>query len=342
MAIREMLERLERDTLSPRAAFSDAHRGRDRNEDPDPWRPAFQRDRDRILHCKAFRRLAHKTQVFLAPIGDHYRTRLTHTLEVAQIARTIARALALNELLAEAIALGHDLGHTPFGHSGEEVLDGIVPGGFNHYRQSLRVVEVVENDGLGLNLTAEVKDGIIKHSKGRHGDIFRKGKQRAITLEGDVVRAADLIAYVSHDIDDAFRAGMLKPADAPPHVRVFLEQTHSDRLRILITDVIEKSLASGLEEMGMTEEIVTLAQDTREFLFRAVYKSEVNSREFAKVEKILSELWRHVRSSPERYLRVRPEEPIEPQVTDFVAGMTDRYALSLYQQVFLPRPWPAV
>jgi len=341
-SLRETLERLERESLHPSAAFSDDHHGRHRAEARCSVRPDFQRDRDRILHSKAFRRLAHKTQVFLAAVGDHYRTRLTHTLEVAQIARTIARALRLNEVLAEAIALGHDLGHTPFGHAGEKVLDGHVPGGFNHYRQSLRVVEVVENDGAGLNLTLDVRDGIVKHSKGRHGDIFRKDKKkRAITLEGDVVRAADLIAYVSHDIDDAFRAGLLEPSDAPPEVRDYLERPHSERLSHLVTDVIELSLDADLAEIGMTGTTVDLASATREFLFQAVYLNESTAGEFRKVEKLLCELWDRVRESPERFISVRDSEPLERQVTDFVAGMTDRYALALHAQLFTPRPWVA-
>lgn len=339
-SLRQSLEQIEHETLSPLASFSDSTRGRDRDEDPCPVRPTYQRDRDRVLHSKAFRRLAHKTQVFLAPVGDHYRTRLTHTLEVAQIARTIAQSLRLNQTLAEAIALGHDLGHTPFGHAGEEVLNRHVPGGFNHYRQSLRVVEVVENEGRGLNLTVEVRDGIVKHSKGRHGDIFRREpKKRAITLEGDVVRAADLIAYVSHDIDDAFRAGMLKPEDAPPNVRSYLERSHSDRLSLFVSEVIEHSLANQLSEIGATSETVTLAVDTREFLFQAVYKNEVTSREFAKVEKLLREIWDHVRERPDRYILLREGESTDAQVTDFVAGMTDRFALAFHAEVFTPKPW---
>ena len=218
--IREMLENIERDTLVPRAARSAETRGRDREEPEDDLRPSYQRDRDRIIHCKAFRRLKHKTQVFLAPEGDHYRTRLTHVLEVTQIARTIAKSLRLNEVLTEAIGLGHDLGHSAFGHAGEAALNKLVNGGFDHYRQSVRVVEVLENDGRGLNLTIEVRDGILKHSKGEKGELLRtRPKSRALTLEGDIVRISDIIAYVNHDIDDGIRAGILTEDDIPKTIR---------------------------------------------------------------------------------------------------------------------------
>src|SRR5687767_6181268 len=220
MTIREMLERIEHDTLVPRAAKSSETRGRDRLEPEDDLRPSYQRDRDRIIHSKAFRRLKHKTQVFLAPEGDHYRTRLTHVLEVTQIARTIAKSLRLNEVLTEAIGLGHDLGHSAFGHAGEAALNKLVRGGFDHYRQSVRVVEKLENDGRGLNLTVEVRDGILKHSKGEKGELLRKRpKARALTLEGDIVRISDIIAYVNHDIDDGIRAGIISENDIPKDIR---------------------------------------------------------------------------------------------------------------------------
>src|SRR5919201_5853874 len=216
MSIREQLEQREREILAPQAAKSADSRGRTREEPEDPIRPAFQRDRDRVIHCKAFRRLIHKTQVFFAPAGDHYRTRLTHTLEVSQIARSIAKVLRLNEELTEAIALGHDLGHTPFGHAGERVIDSLMPGGFNHYEQSLRIVDRLENNGMGLNLTWEVRDGIAKHSKGKLGaPVGQPLSLRAATLEAQIMRVADLIAYVNHDIDDATRAGLLNVADLP-------------------------------------------------------------------------------------------------------------------------------
>src|SRR3954462_8579268 len=240
MTIREQLERRERETLAPQAAKSAQTRGRLRVEQEDDVRPAFQHDRDRIIHSKAFRRLKHKTQVFFAPAGDHYRTRLTHTLEVSQIARTIAKVLQLHEELTEAIALGHDLGHTPFGHAGERVLDGIIPGGFNHYEQSLRIVDVLENDRQGLNLTWEVRDGIARHSKGKHGmPVGALPEHRASTIEGQVARVADIVAYVNHDIDDSQRAGILNTEDLPPSAVKLLGNTSSARIGTMVRDVVE-------------------------------------------------------------------------------------------------------
>src|SRR5512141_2704062 len=240
-----MLEALEEKTLHPRAARSAQSRGRDRPEPPDVERPAFQRDRDRIVHCKSFRRLAGKTQVFLAPRGDHYRTRLTHTLEVAQVGRSIARALLLNEMLVEAMVMGHDLGHTPFGHAGERLLAELVPGGFHHVVQSLRVVEVLEKEGAGLNLTREVRDGILRHSKGR-GNVLLKGSgEKALTLEAEVVRIADIVAYVNHDLDDAVRAGLLEETAVPADIRDVLGTRHARRLATLIGDVIRASDLDG-------------------------------------------------------------------------------------------------
>src|ERR1700733_16265786 len=237
LTIREQLEIRERETLAPEAAKSADSRGRLRPEVEDDVRPAFQRDRDRIIHCKAFRRLEHKTQVFFRPTGDHYRTRLTHTLEVAQIARTIAKVLRLHEELTEAIALGHDLGHTPFGHAGERIIDQLMPGGFNHYEQSLRIVDLLENDGRGLNLTWEVRDGIAKHSKGKSGaPVGMSEALRASTIEGQIMRVADIIAYVNHDIDDATRAGLLTPADLPPEPVRILGSTSSARIATLVKD----------------------------------------------------------------------------------------------------------
>src|SRR5881397_1045759 len=243
-SLRHQLEQRERDILAPGAAKSADSRGRLRGEKEDDVRPAFQRDRDRIIHCKAFRRLKHKTQVFFAPAGDHYRTRLTHTLEVSQIARTIAKVLRLHEELTEAIALGHDLGHTPFGHAGERVIDRLMPGGFNHYEQSLRIVDLLENDGRGLNLTWEVRDGIAKHSKGRSGaPVGMADALRASTIEGQIIRIADLIAYVNHDIDDATRAGLLSAEDLPKEPVRILGPTSSARIATLVKDVVIETMA---------------------------------------------------------------------------------------------------
>src|SRR5499426_3092183 len=250
--LREQLEARELEALAPQAARSRDSRGRLKAETEDDVRPAFQRDRDRIIHCKAFRRLKHKTQVFFAPTGDHYRTRLTHTLEVSQIARTIAKVLRLHEELTEAIALGHDLGHTPFGHAGERVIDGLMPGGFNHYEQSLRVVDVLENDGKGLNLTWEVRDGIAKHSKGKSGSpVGMAPAFRSSTIEGQIMRVADLIAYVNHDIDDATRAGILKADDLPRPLVDALGPSSSARLGTLVRDVVSQTLEGGLTEIRM-------------------------------------------------------------------------------------------
>src|ERR671918_640437 len=250
MTIREQLERREREILAPQAAKSADSRGRQRAELEDPIRPAFQRDRDRIIHCKAFRRLKHKTQVFFAPTGDHYRTRLTHTLEVSQIARSIAKVLQLNEELTEAIALGHDLGHTPFGHAGERVLNGLIPGGFNHYEQSLRIVDVLEKDGRGLNLTWEVRDGIARHSKGKHGvPVGADPAHRASTIEGQIARVADIIAYVNHDIDDAVRAGLLRPEDLPRERMRVLGSSSSERIGTMVSDVVVQTLDAALGEV---------------------------------------------------------------------------------------------
>src|SRR6202795_4958155 len=257
MTIREQLEAREQGTLAPQAAKSADSRGRLRPEPEDDVRPAFQHDRDRIIHSKAFRRLKHKTQVFFAPTGDHYRTRLTHTLEVSQIARTIAKVLRLQEELTEAISLGHDLGHTPFGHAGERVLDRLMPGGFNHYEQSLRIVDVLENDGRGLNLTWEVRDGIAKHSKGKSGaPVGMSDELRASTIEGQIMRVADLIAYVNHDIDDATRAGLLKPEDLPADAVRTLGASSSSRIGTLVTDVVTETLAGGMTEIRMSERVL--------------------------------------------------------------------------------------
>src|SRR4051812_25300936 len=256
-SLREELEQRELEILAPQAAKSVNSRGRLRPEVEDDVRPAFQRDRDRIVHSKAFRRLKHKTQVFFAPAGDHYRTRLTHTLEVSQIARTISKVLRLHEELTESIALGHDVGHTPFGHAGERVLDAIVPGGFRHYEQSLRIIDVLENDGRGLNLTWEVRDGIGRHSKGKNGSpVGLPPDQRSGTLEGQVMRVADLIAYVNHDFDDAVRAGVLQEVALPAMARTVLGTTSSARIASMVKDVVTATQAGGLTEIRMSDDVL--------------------------------------------------------------------------------------
>jgi dGTPase len=340
--IREQLEARERQTLVAQAARSADSRGRLRPEAEDEVRPAFQRDRDRIIHSKAFRRLKHKTQVFFRPTGDHYRTRLTHTLEVSQIARTIAKVLRLHEELTEAIALGHDLGHTPFGHAGERVIDRLMPGGFNHYEQSLRIVDALENDGRGLNLTWEVRDGIAKHSKGKAGSpVGMAESQRASTMEGQIMRVADLIAYVNHDIDDAIRAGILTAEDLPAAAVQILGRSSSARISLLVRDVVTETLAGGLAEIRMSEPALGAMLELRSFLFTAVYENTVATAEFRKASDILSGLWEKVREQPLEFLDARTieNEGLDAAARDFVAGMTDRYAVRLFEQLFIPKPW---
>jgi len=342
VTLREQLELRERDTLAREAARSAESRGRQRWEPDDEVRPSFQRDRDRIIHCKAFRRLKHKTQVFFAPTGDHYRTRLTHTLEVSQIARTIAKVLRLHEELTEAIALGHDLGHTPFGHAGERVLDQLVPGGFSHYEQSLRIVDRLENDGQGLNLTWEVRDGIAKHSKGRQGaPVGMPAQLRASTLEGQTMRVADLIAYVNHDIDDATRAGLLRSEDLPRDLIEVLGTSSSARIGTLVKDVVKETVAGGLTEIRMGEPVLDAVLRLRAFLFAAVYENDVATAEFKKASDILTGLWERVRERPDEFLdrRTLETEGRDAAARDFVAGMTDRYAVRLFEQLFIPKPW---
>ncbi len=342
MGIREELEQREREILAPRAAKSADSRGRLRPEPEDPIRPAFQRDRDRVIHSKAFRRLKHKTQVFFAPAGDHYRTRLTHTLEVSQIARSVSKVLRLNEELTEAIALGHDLGHTPFGHAGERVLQQLVPGGFEHYEQSLRIVDVLEHDGQGLNLTWEVRDGIARHSKGKHGvPVGADPAHRASTIEGQVARVADIIAYVNHDIDDAVRAGLLRDDDLPKERVEVLGRTSSERIGRMVTDVVMNTLDGGLSEVRMSDEMLRATIGLRSFLFDAVYENDVATAEFKKAAGILGGLWEKVREDPEQFLdhRVMAAEGLDAAARDFLAGMTDRYAVNLYEQLFIPKPW---
>lgn len=322
-------ETVERQILSPRAAFSADSRGRERPEEPCPYRTCYQRDRDRVLHCKSFRRLKHKTQVFLAPEGDHYRTRLTHTLEVSQIARTIARALRLNEDLTEAVALAHDLGHTPFGHAGERCLDGQIEGGFRHYEQSVRVVERLENTGRGLNLTYEVRDGILCHTRG----------PEAATLEGRIVRWADRIAYINHDMDDAIRAGVLQEADIPLEIHMALGDCTGARIDTLVTAMIR---GSG-EGIGMDPAVEPYFWDLHEFMYAYLYHNPKAKSEESKVEGILSALFRyyctHPDKLPEEYALVREQDGVQRAVCDYVAGMTDNYALEVYHELFVPRGW---
>ena len=341
-SIREALEQRERETLASQAAKSSESRGRLTPEPEDDVRPAFQHDRDRIIHSKAFRRLKHKTQVFFAPEGDHYRTRLTHTLEVSQIARTIAKVLRLHEELTESIALGHDLGHTPFGHAGERVLDSLVPGGFRHYEQSLRIVDVLENDGRGLNLTWEVRDGIGRHSKGKQGSpVGLDPDKRAATLEGQIMRVADLIAYVNHDIDDAVRAGVMRDTDLPKDAVAVLGATSSARIACMVKDVVIETQNGALAEIRMSDEVLEATLAMRAFLFDAVYENEAATAEFKKAAGVLGGLWEKLREHPADFLdgRILDSEGLDVAARDFLAGMTDRYAVNLFEQLFIPKPW---
>ncbi len=337
---RQDLEAREREALSPDAALSEDSEGRAHSCDPDDLRTEYQRDRDKIIHCKAFRRLSHKTQVFLAPMGDHYRTRLTHTLEVAQISRTIARALALNEDLTEAIALGHDLGHTPFGHAGEDALceclaratgwhgAGLPPRLFRHNLQSLRVVERIENEGRGLNLTAEVRDGIACHT----------GDQQAETLEGRIVALSDRIAYVNHDIDDAIRAGMLQADDLPAGPLAVLGSTHSARIQTMVEDCVHASAQAG--DVRMSPAVWEAMMELRAFLFDRVYHSPSVAGEVRKAHHVVGALFGYyldrVDLVPDEYRALSDDYDVRA-VTDFIAGMTDRYAIHLYETLFVPR-----
>ncbi len=346
LMIREMLEDQEARTLSPRAQLSSKTKGRDRIEEPCPIRPAFQHDRDKILHCKAFRRLKHKTQVLLLPKGDHYRTRLTHTLEVSQIARTIAKSLRLNEDLTEAIALGHDLGHTPFGHAGEAILNELSPGGFHHYVQSLRVVERLEREGRGLNLTVEVRDGIVKHSKGKGKIISDNPDKVAMTLEGRIVRLSDIIAYENHDLDDALRAGVLKERDIPRDLVKILGETYSQRINPMVTDVIRETIKKDDFNIFISDRVYEAVEALRKFLFDNVYETSVVHADFEKCAKILRDLYQYYRENPSIFEQestyARSPEPLERRVCDFIAGMTDRYAISRWEEIFMPRPWSVV
>ena len=329
MTIRENYEQKEKLLLSEKACLSSASRGRAVYEEPDEIRTCFQRDRDRIIHCQAFRRLKHKTQVFLAPTGDHYRTRLTHTLEVAQIARTIARALELNEDLTEAIALGHDLGHTPFGHAGERALDRLCPSGFKHYEQSVRVVERLEKDGKGLNLTDEVRNGILCHTKG----------EDAYTLEGQIIRIADKIAYINHDIDDAIRANVMHEEDIPLELRMKLGMSKSERINNMVLDVINNSN----EKILMSDDGWKLFNELHDFMFVAVYKNPVCKSEEVKAVAMIEKLYDYYTKNPHKmspeYIAIADSDGVERAVCDYIAGMSDNYSVKIFNQLFVPIFW---
>ena len=331
MTIREIIEQRERENLAPYAALAAESRGRGREEPERDDRTCYQRDADRILHSRSFRRLMHKTQVFLQPEGDHYRTRMTHTLEVARIARTIARALNLNEDLAEAAAMGHDLGHTPFGHAGEKALTEVMGTEFHHNEQSLRVVDKLEKDGKGLNLTYEVRRGILCHS----------GPDVAESLEGQIVRLSDRIAYINHDIDDAVRAGILKNEDIPREIAAVLGETHSQRINTLVSDVVGSS--RGKPVIAMTPAVEAAMLSLREFMFERVYRNPVAKGEEVKARRIIQELYRYYLEHPEKlpndFLPQLDMEGLPRVVCDYVAGMTDKYAVYKFEEIFVPSGW---
>lgn len=327
--IRERALALEEQTLSEYACLCKNTKGRERHEDECPIRTAFQRDRDRIIHCNSFRRLKHKTQVFLTPEGDHYRTRLTHTLEVSQIARTIARALRLNEDLTEAIALGHDLGHTPFGHAGERALNAVYPDGFRHYEQSLRVVDKLEKNRNGLNLNFEVRDGIVCHTRGT----------QAVTLEGRAVKLADKIAYINHDIDDAVRAGVMSEDDIPLEIRQVLGFSKSQRINSLVLSAIENSV----DDIVLAPEINEKFDELHELMFKLVYTNPACKGEETKAIELIQKLYRYFSAQPEKmpkmYTDIANEEGAQRAACDYIAGMTDGYALSVFNELFVPKGW---
>ncbi len=343
---REKYEEFEIKYLHPKAQKSRFSKGREKLEELCSIRTDFQRDRDRIIHCKAFRRLMHKTQVFLAPAGDHYRTRLTHTLEVSQISRTISRALRLNEDLTEAIALGHDIGHTPFGHAGEEALNSALrevgfEEGFAHEAQSLRIVEKLERDGAGLNLTWEVREGILKHSKGLNGDII--SPEGPLTLEGQTVRISDVIAYVNHDIDDAIRAGIIK--DIPKKFHENIGRTHAKRIDRLVRDVIDATEENDYSMVLMHQELYSHLLKLREFLKNEVYFNPKKAREFHKAKRVVRDLFLFFLEDCQgrgkyckKFIR-EGNDPLERRIADFISGATDRFALYLYDEIFIPKPW---
>ena len=356
--------------LSPLAAKSRYSRGRERPDEPSPTRSEFQRDRDRIIHTKAFRRLKHKTQVFISPLGDHYVTRLTHTMEVAQVARTIARALNLNEDLTEAIALAHDLGHPPFGHAGEEALDELLPGGFRHNYQSLRVLEVLEKNGQGLNLTWETRESIAKHSKARDS-IASAGWGTPTLLEGEILKVADAVAYLNHDIGDAIRAGILVEEDLPKTSRAVLGTRHAQRIDTMVNDIVTSSWESALADdnslgqtpagyertldeleerasrgevaIVMSPSVRSAVDELRGFMFEHVYTDSDAKEEVGRAQELLKLLFQHYCQHPDqlpRELAANPrDEPIERVVADYIAGMTDRFALKAFQDAFYPKLW---
>ena len=330
MSLREVTERWEQDNLSPYAALSARSKGRQRPMEPCQIRTCYQRDIDRIVHTKAFRRLMHKTQVFLQPEGDHYRTRMTHTLEVARIARTIARGLRLNEDLTEAIALGHDLGHTPFGHAGERVLNQILPGGFRHNEQSLRVVDRLEKDGRGLNLTWEVRNGIVTHTKGTW----------AATPEGRIVRMADQIAYVNHDIEDAVRAGVLDPRLLPKEATDVLGQTKSERITAMIDSILAHTEPPVIQAGPVEDEAFRVL---KAFMYSTVYVDKVGKHEEQKVDKVIEALYEHYMGHTEQmsplYQRIAEEEGDDRAVTDYISGMSDEFAIRAFEEYYVPRRW---
>lgn len=337
MTIREEIEKMQAETLSPYATLSQNSLGRDREEAQCDIRPLFQRDRDRILHCKSFRRLKNKTQVFLAPMGDHYRTRMSHTLEVSQIARTIVKALRLNEDLTEAIALGHDLGHTPFGHAGERVLNELVDGGFRHNEQSVRIVERLEKDGEGLNLTKEVRDGILNHEMSLH----------PATPEGQVVRLSDKIAFVNADIDDSIRAEILHPEDIPKEIRRTLGNSANDRLNTLVHDIIIHSQDSP--EIMMSDEVYQALMDLRKFMFQSVYTNPVAKSEEVKAKRMIAALFEFYMENydkdqdliPKKYITAYKvgDEKLDRVIADYISGMTDQYAVTKFNECFMPKAW---
>ncbi len=332
MSIREHVEQWEKIYLSPYATLSMNSKGRGREEEPCDIRPVFQRDRDRIIHSKSFRRLKDKTQVFLSPEGDHYRTRLTHTLEVSQNARTIAKALQLNEELVEAIALGHDLGHTPFGHAGERALNEICPYGFRHNEQSVRTVDILEKNGAGLNLTWEVRDGIKNHQT----------KNMPSTLEGKVVRFSDKIAYTYHDMDDAIRAGILKPSDVPREIGEIVGYTPRERLNNFIHDIVTQS--KGTNDVRMSEEVDCAMRDLRSFMFDKVYSNPIAKGEEDKAVSLIKTLYEHYMNHtyelPKFFVELGLRgEPRELVVCDYISSMTDRFAISLYNELYVPKFW---
>lgn len=328
MLPREYTEALERETLSEYACLSSETKGREKPCPPCDLRTEFQRDRDRILHCNSFRRLKHKTQVFLSPAGDHYRTRLTHTLEVAQIARTMARAMRLNEDLTEAIALGHDLGHTPFGHAGERMLNELNPHGFHHYEQSLRVVDHLENNGEGLDLTYEVRDGILKHTN-----------QKAETKEGQIVRFADVIAYINHDIDDSVRAGIISESDIPDRITDVLGHSKSQRITTLITSVIN----GGAQDIRMDGRTAEAYDELHRFMFDYVYTNPKCKSEETRAQDMIAYLYQyyvlHIEALPPEYLNGAYKFGADTAVCDYIAGMTDGYAVECFKNLFIPKSW---